>query len=181
MRNSMLACSLVAATSALFGCGTSPYDESYVVQQPTFALFDFFEGNVTAWGIVQNRSGQTVQRFRADINGEIKADTLVLDETFTYFLGDGLKKREWTITQKTPQTYQGEASDIIGKAKGKVSGNALNWQYQMDLPVGGNSYRVKFDDWMWMVDDQTLINRAYIKKFGLVMAEVTLFMQKTAD
>ena len=48
----------------------------------------------------------------------------------------------------------------------------------MDLPVGDNEYRVQFDDWMWAMDENTLMNRSDIKKFGLVMAEVTIFMQK---
>jgi hypothetical protein len=31
---------------------------------------------------------------------------------------------------------------------------------------------------MWAFDDQTLVNRSYIKKFGITFAEVTIFMQR---
>jgi hypothetical protein len=48
----------------------------------------------------------------------------------------------------------------------------------MDLPVGESSYRVKFEDWMWAFDENTLMNRSYIRKFGITFAEVTLFMQR---
>ena len=48
----------------------------------------------------------------------------------------------------------------------------------MDLPVGDNSYMVRFDDWIWAFDDSTVINRSYIRKFGLTFAEVTIFMQR---
>jgi len=48
----------------------------------------------------------------------------------------------------------------------------------MDLPVGDKVYRVAFDDWMWAFNENTLMNRSYIRKFGLVMAEVTIFMQR---
>jgi hypothetical protein len=48
----------------------------------------------------------------------------------------------------------------------------------MDLEVDGTSYRVNFDDWFWAFDENTMMNRSYIKKFGIVMAEVTIFMQK---
>jgi hypothetical protein len=48
----------------------------------------------------------------------------------------------------------------------------------MDLNVDGSTYRVAFDDWFFAIDDNTLMNRSYIKKFGIVMAEVTIFMQR---
>mgnify|MGYP001952303089 CR=1 FL=1 len=48
----------------------------------------------------------------------------------------------------------------------------------MDLPVGESEYFVKFDYWFFAIDDTTMMNRSYIRKFGLVMAEVAIFMQK---
>jgi hypothetical protein len=55
---------------------------------------------------------------------------------------------------------------------------AMFWGYEMDLPVADDSYRVTFEDWIWAFDDRTIINRSYIKKFGLVFAEVSIFMRK---
>ncbi|MEC8747574.1 MAG: DUF3833 family protein, partial [Pseudomonadota bacterium] len=43
------------------------------------------------------------------------------------------------------------------------------------------TYSVTFDDWFWAFDDSTMMNRSYIRKFGIVMAEVTIFMQKQTD
>ena len=48
----------------------------------------------------------------------------------------------------------------------------------MDLPVDDTTYAVTFDDWFWAFDDSAMMNRSYIRKFGVVMAEVTIFMQK---
>ncbi|MEQ8493191.1 MAG: DUF3833 family protein, partial [Gammaproteobacteria bacterium] len=42
----------------------------------------------------------------------------------------------------------------------------------------GRSWRVAFDDWMWLVDERQLFNRSYIRKFGLTVAEVSIFMQR---
>ena len=47
----------------------------------------------------------------------------------------------------------------------------------MKLPVGSREIEVKFEDWMWMLDESRLINRSYIKKFGIVVAEVTIYME----
>lgn len=44
--------------------------------------------------------------------------------------------------------------------------------------IDGSTYPVNFDDWFWALDDNTMMNRSYIKKSGIVMAEVTIFMQK---
>ena len=162
----------------LSGCATSIDGERYRPQTPDLDLKTFFEGEVKAWGIVQNRSGNVVQRFEVDIIGTVEGDTITLDETFRYGLGAGPEKRIWTITETAPGIYEGSATDIPGPATGRDYGNALYWGYQMDLPVGDKTYSVRFEDWMWALDNDKLVNRSYIKKFGLVMAEVTIFMQK---
>lgn len=162
----------------LSGCTLSIDGEDYVGKTPNFDLETFFVGEVTAWGIVQNRSGEVVQRFIVDIDGSMDGETLVLDETFQYIVGDGAKTRVWRLTPQPDGTYIGEAGDINGQATGKAYGNAFNFVYEMDLTVDGTTYTVNFDDWFFAMDDKTLMNRSYIKKFGLVVADVTIFMQR---
>ena len=48
----------------------------------------------------------------------------------------------------------------------------------MDVPVGDSTYRLRFDDWMWLMHDGVLMNRSYMKKYGITVAEVTIFMKK---
>lgn len=170
---------LLAVTCSLFlvGCGSID-GKRYLDTGAPFDLFQFFEGDVKAWGIVQGRDGNVLQRFDVDIIGTVSGNTLTLDETFTYSLGDGIEKRFWTINDTGNGTYVGTAGDIQGAASGQTYGNAFFWAYQMDLPVGDSEYRVKFKDWMWAFDKNRIINRSYIKKFGITFAEVTLFMEK---
>ncbi|MDC8832575.1 DUF3833 domain-containing protein [Alteromonas gilva] len=162
----------------LGGCSASIDGSSYTSQTPALSLEQFFDGKVKAWGIVQNRSGDVVQRFTVDIQGRMDGDTLILDETFHYEVGDGPDKRVWRITPTGNGEYDGAAGDILGTAKGVSYGNAFNFRYEMDLPVDDTTYQVAFDDWFWAFEDGTLMNRSYVKKFGLVMAEVTIFMQQ---
>lgn len=169
---------LLVLVTALSACATSLDGRSYTEHTPDFDLFQFFEGDVKAWGIVQNRSGEVVQRFTVDIRGTVSANSLTLDETFQYQLGDGVNKRVWKISRSGEGGYRGVASDITGTATGEAYGNAFRWAYEMDLPVGDSTYRVKFEDWMWALDENTLVNRSYIQKFGLDFAEVTIFMQR---
>jgi len=171
---------LVLSSIFLSACSVSIEGEDYQNVTPKFELENFFDGQVTAWGIVQNRSGEVVQRFIVDIDAYKQGDKLILDETFEYGVGTGPKKRIWTLSKNNDGTYTGSAGDIAGLATGKSYGNAFSFQYQMDLDVDGSTYRVNFDDWFWAFDENTMMNRSYIKKFGIVMAEVTIFMQKQA-
>ena len=74
--------------------------------------------------------------------------------------------------------WRGTAGDVVGEAVGEVAGNALNWRYTLKLPVDGKVYEVQFDDWMYLMDQNTLINRASMSKFGFELGEVTLFFRK---
>tara|TARA_A200000159_G_scaffold133149_1_gene131142 strand:- start:879 stop:1457 length:579 start_codon:yes stop_codon:yes gene_type:complete len=178
----VLGIGIAALTVAgLSGCSVSVDGEDYRSVSPVFDIEQFFDGNVKAWGIVQNRSGEVVQRFVVDIDGSVDGDTLTLDESFNYGVGDGPTSRTWTIVKQSDNSYVGRASDIDGPAKGTSFGNAFNFHYEMDLPVDDTTYSVTFDDWFWAFDDSTMMNRSYIRKFGVVMAEVTIFMQKQTD
>lgn len=176
-RNSMLA---LAASAALLisGCSISIDAQQYEKVSPAFEIEKFFDGKVKAWGIVQNRDGDVVQRFIVNIDGYKKDGNLILDERFEYGVGDGPETRVWTLSKNADGTYTGNAGDIAGPAIGTPHGNAFNFVYEMDLKVGDSSYRVNFDDWFWAFDENTMMNRSYIKKFGIVMAEVSIFMQK---
>ena len=170
---------LIILTLALLpSCALKIDGNRYLETEPTLDLPTFFNGNVKAWGIVQDRSGNVISRFTVDIQGKLQDGTLILDETFYYGVGTGVEKRIWTIQPQAGDQFSGSATDIPGPAKGEQYGNAVFWGYTMTLPVGERSYRVKFEDWMWAFDDNTLVNRSYIKKFGITFAEVTIFMQR---
>lgn len=169
----------IALSITLLGaCSVSLDAQKYEQMEPKFDLESFFDGKVKAWGIVQDRDGDIVQRFIVDIDGYKKDGKLILDERFEYGFGDGPKTRVWTLSKNADGSYTGNAGDIAGPATGTSHGNAFNFAYEMDLAVGDSTYRVNFDDWFFAFDDKTMMNRSYIKKFGIVMAEVSIFMQK---
>lgn len=137
----------------------------------------FFDGKIKAWGIVQDWRGRMVTRFDVEMVGTWEGNKGVLEEDFVYY--DGRKqKRIWHITKNDDGSYEGKAGDIVGIATGAESGSAVSWVYTMDIPVDGTTYRLKLDDWMWQMNDGVVINRSYMKKFGITVAELTLFLQK---
>lgn len=160
----------------LSGCGGNTMDY-YNESQPKADIKAYFNGPIKAWGIVQDWRGRMVNRFDVSMVGKWDGDVGTLEEEFTYY--DGKKqKRVWTITKSKDGTYKGTAGDIIGEATGKTNGSAVYWNYTMDVPVDDTTYRLTFDDWMWQMNDGVLINRSYLKKFGITVAELTLFMKK---
>jgi len=66
----------------------------------------------------------------------------------------------------------------VGEATGQALGNAFNWQYTMALPVDGRIVNVQFDDWMYLMDDKVMLNKAVMSKFGIQLGEVTLSFTK---
>ncbi len=162
----------------LSACSAGIDGANYLQLQPAFKLEDYFNGPIKAWGIVQDRSGNIVNRFDVDLVGRWEGNEGVLDEVFTYYDSGKTQKRKWEITKIDELHYQGKAGDIIGTAAGTAHGNAIYWTYEMDVPVRDTSYRLKFDDWMWALHDGVVVNRSYLKKFGIKVAELTLFMQK---
>lgn len=167
---------IMGILTLLSGCANHQIDV-YAGQTPPLDLKEYFTGPIKAWGIVQDRSGKVTQRFDVVMSGTWNGDTGTLQEYFKYYDGR-TQERTWTIKRIAAHAYEGSAGDIIGTATGQTSGNAMRWAYVMDLKVGDNNYHVTFDDWMFLMNDGVLINRSYLKKFGVTMAELTLFMQK---
>ena len=151
--------------------------ERYVDQQPQLDLERFFSKPVKAWGIFQKRSGEVSKRFEVAIASRREGNALILDERFLY--SDGTRQqRVWTLTPDGPGGWKGRAGDVVGEAIGEVAGNALHWRYRLNLPVDGSIYEVGFDDWMYLMDEDTLINRSSMTKFGVEWGQVTLFFRR---
>jgi hypothetical protein len=156
---------------------TSVDISTYAKQKPSLDLKSYFNGTVDAWGIFQNRSGEVVKRFTVVIQCKWDGDVGTLDEDFTY--SDGTRqKRIWTIRKLPNGEYIGTADDVVGNAAGITAGNALRWKYVLALPVDDKVYNVNFEDWMFLMDDKVMLNRAVMSKFGFRLGEVTLSFSK---
>jgi len=168
---------LCAALGAIgiSACGTTI--EDYRDTTPPLVLERYFDGTIDAWGMFQNRSGKVIKRFHVVIDARWDGPTGTLDEHFTYDDGS-TQRRVWTLTAHGDGRYTGTAGDVVGEAEGQARGSAFRWRYVMSLPVDGTVYQVDFDDWMYLVDDTTLLNRSEMSKFGIRLGEVTLSFRK---
>ena len=166
----------LAAPFALTGCA-GPVPADYASQTPVLDLRQYFNGKLLAHGIATDRGGKVVQRFTVQLTGTWQGDEGTLDEQFSY--SDGRREqRIWKLTRQADGRYIGRAADVLGEARGQAAGNALNWHYTLLLPVDGRTWEVEFDDWMFLVDDQVMLNRAVMSKFGIRLGEVLLSFQR---
>lgn len=170
----------LAAALLIGGCaGPTPAD--YAAEKPTLDLRSYFDGDLTAYGMFTDRSGRVVKRFTVQLKGTWQGDEGTLDEAFTYSDGS-TERRVWRI-RKLPDAqgvarYTGQADDVVGTAVGEAAGNALRWAYTLRLKVDGREIDVQFDDWMFLVDERVMLNRAVMSKFGIRLGEVTLSFVK---
>ena len=126
--------------------------------------------------MVQDRSGKVLRRMVVELDCKWNGNEGVLDESFQWSDGK-TEKRVWKI-RKDGDRYIGTAGDVVGEATGEAAGNALRWSYVLALPVGDSTYHMDMDDWMWMIDDKTLANRTMMTKFGVRVAEISIFFRK---
>lgn len=177
MNTRRLALLALTAGAAVLAACAGPQVKDYADQRPALALERYFNGRVLAHGMFQKRGGEVVRRFTVVMDCHWDGDQGVLDETFTYSDGE-VQRRVWRLTRHADGRYTGRADDVVGEAQGQVSGNAFRWNYTLRLPVDGRVYEVQMDDWMYLIDERVMINRAAMRKFGVTLGEVLLAFTK---
>lgn len=179
-KRQLLTLAAAGGVVALSGCA-SPQPADYASEKPTLDLRKYFNGTLDAYGVFTDRSGKVVKRFTVVMvcrwQGPPGAEEGVLDEDFTF--SDGTKQRRiWRLKRTGEGSYIGRADDVVGDAIGIERGNALRWNYTLALPVDGQVINVQFDDWMYLMTDKVMLNKATMSKFGVKLGEVTLSFTK---
>ena len=161
----------------LASCTGRPGLKDEVLTDRDLNLEEFFEGRSIAHGQFQDRFGTVKRRFVVEIDGTWDGKNLRLVEDFTYDDGE-TEQRIWTLTKTGEDTWTGTAPGVLGEATGVERGDSFNWTYRIDLPVRDGTMRVDFDDWMWLMTEDRLLNRAYVSRFGVTLGEAIIMFEK---
>lgn len=166
---------------ALGACVGKPALDDPKLSKVDFNLEEFFESQVLAKGQFQDVFGTARCRFDVVVTGTWDGETLKLVEDFDYEDGS-TEQRIWRLKKTGPivadQTWTGFADGVLGVATGEERGDTFNWTYRIDLPVPDGTLRVSFDDWMWDMGGGRVLNRAYMKKYGVDIGEVLITFEK---
>ncbi|MFY0690333.1 MAG: DUF3833 domain-containing protein [Paracoccaceae bacterium] len=169
---------LTAVLLLLAACTGKPSLEDAPLSTRQLNLEEFFSGELVAYGQFQDVLGTVRRRFEVQIEGTWDGETLRLVEDFVYEDGS-TEQRIWTLEKTGPDSWRGTAPGVIGVAEGQEDGDRFNWRYTIDLPIGdGETMRVSFDDWMWLLSEDRLLNKAYMKRYGLDIGDVVITFEK---
>jgi hypothetical protein len=172
----------LTALALVAACTAKPSFDDPPLTDLEFNLEEFFVGDLVAYGQFQDILGTVRRSFTVEIAGTWDGETLRLVEDFIYEDGS-TEQRLWSLVKTGPDSWQGTAPGVIGVATGEENGNRFNWRYEIDLPVPSadgsvEALRVTFDDWMWLLTDDRLFNRAYVKRFGFDIGDVSISFEK---
>ena len=165
----------VLIKSNLFNDSMKP--EDFKNTEPEIKIEKYFEGQVKAWGILQDRKGRVTRQFNANMLGKFENNILTLEEDFFWKDGE-TQRRVWKIKKIDANNYIGTAPDVVGEAKGASYGSAFKFEYNLMIPFKGKNIKIRFDDWIFKQDDKVAINRATLTKFGFKVGELTVFFEK---
>jgi hypothetical protein len=171
----VMVCVSVFLSVTLISCSTDI--SHYKNQNPKFDIKQYFNGDMIAWGMIQDYSNEVTRRFCVEIDASWQQEQGTLKEKF-YFDDGEITYRTWSLTQLENGAYTGSAEDVIGIANGQQSGFAFQWQYQLAVPIDDSTYHFTMDDWMYMLDEYRVFNKTAMSKFGVEVAEITLFFDK---
>lgn len=173
---------LIAITLFLAACTGKPEETDALLSNRSLNLEEFFVGELVAKGQFQDVFGTVRRRFDVAIEGRWDGETLTLVEDFVYEDG-ATEQRIWSLVKTGEDSWEGTAPGVEGVARGVERGDTFNWRYTIDLPVPSadgtvDTINVTFDDWMWLLSEDRLLNRAYVKRFGVDIGDVIITFEK---
>ncbi len=160
----------------LTGCsGIMP--KEYEAETPALDIRRYLNGELEAWGTLSDWKGKVVRRFQVSMTGTWQGDVGTLEERFVFNDGEH-SARTWTIRFTNEHRFTAKAADVVGSATGEQYGNAVNMRYVLRVPVGGKEYDIAMNDWLYLINDEVLINRTTMKKFGITVGELAIAFRK---
>ncbi|MFT4925519.1 MAG: hypothetical protein ACI8WB_001612 [Phenylobacterium sp.] len=174
-KKSILILWALATGILLSSCSTQVSD--YQDSTPPFDIKTYFNGPLTAWGMIQDYNGKVTRRFCVELVGSWQSEQGELKETF-YFDDGEISYRNWQLTRHQENQYTGTAADVIGVAEGEQNGFAFQWQYVLSVNIDDTDYQFTLDDWMYQIDQYRVFNKTKMQKLGVTVADITLFFDK---
>ena len=161
----------------LSGCSSAKV-EDYAANTPVLDLRDYLNGDIDAWGMFIDNSGKADPMFEVQMNASWEGNIGTLREHFLY--NDGTTQdRVWTLNFTDDHNFTATAADVVGVAVGTQSGNAANIKYVLSVKTkGGKTYDMSMDDWLYRMNDNLVINRNEMRKFGIKVGELVISFQK---
>ena len=143
---------------------------------PVFDLRRHVNGPIVCEGIIYGPTGRVSSRFTADFNAEWDGNSGRMTEHFRYDSGT-VQDREWHLTLDDNGNVTAKADDLVGTGTGRQSGSGVKLTYRIRLPESAGGHVLDVVDWMYLLDNGTIVNRSQFRKFGIQVAELVATMR----
>ncbi|MCU0908656.1 MAG: DUF3833 domain-containing protein [Rhodobacteraceae bacterium] len=150
--------------------------EDYAGKGPDFDLRHHLRGPILCEGVIYGPTGRVSSRFVADMDVHWDGNVGVMRERFRYDSG-AVQDREWRLTLANDGSIKAEAEDVVGAGTGRQMGAAVQMNYRIRLPADAGGHVLDTTDWMYLVENGTIINRSQFRKFGITVAELVATMR----
>ncbi|MEE2946093.1 MAG: DUF3833 domain-containing protein [Pseudomonadota bacterium] len=150
--------------------------EDYADMGPPFDLKEHLTGQILSEGLIYGPNGKVTNSFVATMVGEWDGDTGTLSEAFTYSNG-ATQNRKWYLKLGSGNTFTATADDIVGEAKGTVSGSTIKMTYKIVLPEDAGGHTLSVTDWLYRTESGVIMNKSEMRKFGIKVAELIATMR----
>jgi hypothetical protein len=158
------------------GCSSVQVSE-YADNKPALDPQTFFDGQLSAHGVIKDRGGKVIRYFNVDIKAYWRDGVGTLEEDFVF--DDGEKdRRVWTLTPSGKDRYIGTAGDVVGDGQVSIAGNSMFLDYVLRIPYGDGTLDLRIDDRMYLVSPDVLINESRMIKFGFDVGEILLVIRR---
>ncbi len=147
---------------------------------PAFDIREVLNGPLTCEGVIFGPTGRVTSRFVADFHAEWEGDAGRMTEHFRYDSGE-TQDREWRLTIEPSGNIRAEADDLVGVGRGRQAGPGVCLKYSIRLPEGAGGHVLDAIDWMYLVENGTIINRSQFRKFGIKVAELVATIRRVDE
>jgi hypothetical protein len=152
--------------------------DDFKATHPEFIPQEYFNGPMTAYGMVKDRNGKILRTFKGKLIGSWDENGVgTLDESFVYDDGE-TQKRIWTLKPTGNKTFIGTAGDIVGEAQMIAKGNTVMIDYVMRVPYNDSTIDISVRDWLHLQEDGVILNHSKMKKFGFTVGELVITIIK---
>ena len=150
--------------------------EDYSDANTEFDVRKHLNGPIICEGVIFGPMGRVTSRFVGEFNAEWDGNVGIMTEHFKYSSGE-TQDRRWDLTLLENGEIRAEAADLVGTGKGKQRGSGCQLTYTIRLPESAGGHVLNVPDWMYLVDNGTIVNRSQFRKFGIKVAELVATMR----
>lgn len=148
----------------------------YATMNPVFDIRERLNGEMLCEGVIYGPFGRVTSRFVAQMYAEWQGNIGQITEDFCYESGN-IQHREWTLKVNDDGQILAEAPDLLGVGQGQQAGSAVMLNYTIQLTKDAGGHTLNVTDWMYLMENGSVMNRSQFRKFGIKVAELVATMR----